>query len=319
MEWDLGHDLEVAGFPATHGLHTSKRPTLLLRFDLNARMIRAGFVGLGSQGVGMAERMISHGLSTTLWARRAASLEPFAGRAATAADLVALGRASDVLGVCVTDGTAVREVTLGPGGVLAGMASGSVLALHSTIGTDDCEEIAAAAMARGVRVIDAPVSGGGAAAAEGRLTVYVGGSTDAVADARPVLDTYGDPVIHMGPLGSGLRTKLVNNALNAAHFALAHDALAFGDALGLDPLALGEALRHGSGRSFALEVFVGLRSFDPIAGHVGPIMAKDIALFARETKVPVVESQVLLGAADRFLALLGHPRPTEPERGGGDR
>lgn len=271
-------------------------------------MIRAGFIGLGSQGAGMAERIIDQGVPTTLWARRAASLEPFATRAAFAPDRVTLGRASDVVGLCVTDGPAVREVALGPDGVLAGMAPGSVLALHSTIGTDDCDEIAAAAAVNGVHVIDAPVSGGGAAAAAGRLTVYVGGSDDAVARATPVLATYGDPVHHMGALGSGLRTKLVNNALSAAHFALAHDAIELGEALGLDATALGDALRSGSGRSFSLEVFVGLRSFDPIADHVGPIMSKDIGLFAQEAKGHAPEPGVLLDAADRFLSLLGHPR-----------
>ena len=205
-----------------------------------------------------------------------------------------------MVGICVTDGAAVRDVTLGPRGVLAGMAEGSVLALHSTIGTDECAEIAEAAAARGVDVIDAPVSGGGAAAAAGQLTVYVGGADDAVARARPVLETYGDPVLHMGALGAGLRTKLLNNALNAAHFALAHDALAIGAALGLDPTTLGEALRSGSGRSFSLEVFVGLRSFDAIADHVGPIMSKDIGLFERETR----------GAPDsRGAARVGRPVP----------
>jgi 3-hydroxyisobutyrate dehydrogenase len=276
---------------------------------------RAGFVGLGSQGAGMAERMIEQGLPTTLWARRSASLEPFTGRAAFAADLVELGRVSDVVGVCVTDGAAVRDVTLGSSGVLAGMAPGSVLALHSTIGTHDCAEIAAAAAASGVHVIDAPVSGGGAAAAAGRLTVYIGGDDEAVARARPVLETYGDPVLHMGSLGSGLRTKLVNNALNAANFALAHDAMALGDALGLDPGRLGAALTSGSGRSFSLEVFVGLRSFAPIADHVGPIMAKDIGLFAQEARGSEVEPGVLLDAADRFLALLDHPRSVGPASG----
>ncbi|MGZ6886130.1 MAG: NAD(P)-dependent oxidoreductase [Acidimicrobiia bacterium] len=271
-------------------------------------MTRAGFVGLGSQGAGMAQRLIDEGVATTLWARRSAALEPFAGRADVAADLAALGRASDVLGICVTDGAAVREVTLGPDGALAGMAAGSVLALHSTIGTDVCDEIAAAAAARGVEVIDAPVSGGGAMAAAGRVTVYVGGTDDAVARARPVLETYGDPVLHMGARGSGLRTKLVNNALNAAHFALAHDAMALGGALGLDPTRLGEALRSGSGRSFSLEVFVALGSFDAIAGHVGPIMAKDVGLFASESRDVADDPGVLLGAADRFLALLDHPR-----------
>lgn len=267
----------------------------------------------------MAQRIIEQGVSTTLWARRAASLEPFDGRAAVAVDLVALGRASDVVGVCVTDGAAVRDVTLGSGGVLAGMARGSILAVHSTIGTDDCDEIASAAAARGVQVIDAPVSGGGAAAAAGRLTVYVGGTDEAVADARAVLETYGDPVLHMGPRGSGLRTKLVNNALNAAHFALAHDAMALGDALGLDPVALGDALRSGSGRSFSLEVFVGLGSFDAITDHVGPIMAKDIDLFARETGGAAAEPGVLLAAADRFLSLLDHPRPATADTSPGDR
>jgi 3-hydroxyisobutyrate dehydrogenase len=272
-------------------------------------MTRVGFIGLGSQGAGMAERLIEQGLPTTLWARRAASLDPFEGRAGVAADPVELGRSSDVVGVCVTDGGAVREVTLGPKGVLAGIAPGSVLALHSTIGTDDCAEIASVAARNGVHVIDAPVSGGGGAAAAGRLTVYVGGTDDAMAIARPVLETYGDPVLHLGELGSGLRTKLVNNALNAAHFALAHDAMALGDALGLDATKLGEALVSGSGRSFSLEVFVGLRSFDPIADHVGPIMAKDIGLFVHEAQGSGAETGVLLEAADRFLTLLDHPRP----------
>jgi 3-hydroxyisobutyrate dehydrogenase len=270
-------------------------------------MTRAGFIGLGSQGAGMARRIIERGVPTTLWARRAVSLEPFAGAASVAADPLELGRASDIVGICVTDGAAVRDVTLGPRGVLAGMAEGSVLALHSTIGTDECAEIAGAAAARGIDVIDAPVSGGGAAAAAGQLTVYVGGADAPVARARPVLETYGNAVLHMGALGSGLRTKLLNNALNAAHFALAHDALALGETLGLDPTTLGEALRNGSGRSFSLEVFVGLRSFDAIADHVGPIMSKDIGLFERETG-GAPDRAVLLGSADRFLELVGHPR-----------
>jgi 3-hydroxyisobutyrate dehydrogenase-like beta-hydroxyacid dehydrogenase len=252
--------------------------------------------------------MIDQGLSTTLWARRAATLEPFAGRAAVADDPAALGRASEVVGICVTDGAAVREVTLGPRGVLAGMEPGTVLLIHSTIGVAECEEIAIAAESRGVHVLDAPVSGGGAAAADGHLTVYVGGPDTAVAVAQPVLDTYGDPVLHMGALGSGLRTKLVNNALVAAHFALAHDAFALGESLGIDGARLGDALKSGSGRSFSLEVFAGLRTFAPIADHVGPIMAKDVGLFAQETRTDGEDRAVLLGAADRFLALLGHPR-----------
>lgn len=278
--------------------------------------VRAGFVGLGSQGAGMARRLVDRGVPTTLWARRAESLAPFAGRIEIAPDLPALGRASDVVGICVTDGAAVRAVVLGPDGVLAGMAEGSVLAVHSTIGPDECAALAAAGAERGVAVLDAPVSGGGAAALAGALTVYLGGDAAAVARARPVLDHYGETVLHMGPLGSGLRTKLINNSLVAAHFALAHDAMATGTELGLDPDQLAEALRSGSGRSFSLEVFVGLRSFDAMADHVGPIMAKDVGLFAAATEA-VADRVTLLDAADRFLAVIGHPRPdgTRPSEG----
>jgi 3-hydroxyisobutyrate dehydrogenase len=273
-------------------------------------MVTAGFIGLGSQGGGMVQRIIEQGVPTTLWARRAETLEPFAGQAAFSADPRELGARSDV-GICVTDGAAVREVVLGVGGVLAGMRAGSVLAIHATIGPDECVAIGENAAARDVRVIDAAVSGGGAVAAAGQLTVYVGGDDDAVAFARPVLETYGNPVFHMGALGSGMRTKLLNNALVAAHFALAHDAFGLGTAAGLDPATLADALRNGSGRSFSMDVFLGLGSFDPIADHVGPIMAKDVGLFARETS-GTTDRATVLDAADRFLHLIGHPRE-EPE------
>jgi 3-hydroxyisobutyrate dehydrogenase len=274
-------------------------------------MVTAGFIGLGSQGGGMVQRIIEQGVPTTLWARRAETLEPFAGQAAFSADPRELGARSDVVGICVTDGAAVREVVLGVGGVLAGMRAGSVLAIHATIGPDECVAIGENAAARDVRVIDAAVSGGGAVAAAGQLTVYVGGDDDAVAFARPVLETYGNPVFHMGALGSGMRTKLLNNALVAAHFALAHDAFGLGTAAGLDPATLADALRNGSGRSFSMDVFLGLGSFDPIADHVGPIMAKDVGLFARETS-GTTDRATVLDAADRFLHLIGHPRE-EPE------
>ncbi len=271
-------------------------------------MTTAGFIGLGSQGARMAQRIIDQGVPMTLWARSPSSLDPFAGRAEVAAGPAELGRRSDVVGICVTDDAAVRQVVLGPAGVLAGMAPGSVLAIHSTIGTATCAEIDEAARGRQVDVIDAPVSGGGAAAAAGSLTVYVGGRPEAVERARSVLDTYGDPVLHMGGLGSGLRTKLINNVVNAAQFGLAHDAMVAGEALGLDPELLGRALTSGSGRSFALDVYVGLGSLDAIAGQIGPLLSKDVGLFGLEALPSDAERAALLGAADRLLAILDYPR-----------
>ncbi|WP_280364150.1 NAD(P)-dependent oxidoreductase, partial [Nocardia abscessus] len=131
--------------------------------------MRVGFIGLGSQGAPMARRIVEGGYPTTLWARRPAALEPFADTAAvTAASPAALAARSDLVCLCVVGDADVREVVTGDNGVLAGLAPGSIIAVHSTVHPDTCRELAESAAAQQVAVIDAPVSGGGAAAAGGR-------------------------------------------------------------------------------------------------------------------------------------------------------
>jgi 3-hydroxyisobutyrate dehydrogenase-like beta-hydroxyacid dehydrogenase len=224
----------------------------------------------------MARRIVDGGFPTTLWARRPASLEPFASTpATTAAGLVELGKASDLVGVCVINDDDVRAVLLGPDGILAGMDDGGLVAIHSTVHPDTCHEVADAARSRGVSVIDAPVSGGAMAAAAGTLLVLVGGDNGDVERAHPVLSTYGDPVVHLGPLGSGQLAKVINNALMTAHLGLADDALRLGASLQLDVVALAKALTHGSGASYSL----GIRA--RIAGDLsqfsaGPLLRKDL-------------------------------------------
>src|SRR4051794_8114267 len=158
-------------------------------------MTRVGFVGLGSQGGPMARRIVEAGYPTTLWARRPASLEPFADTAAaTAASPAELGAASDVLGVCVVDDAGVDEVLRGPDGALAAMADGAVVIVHSTVHPETCVRLQDDFPH--LRLVDAPVSGGGQKAADGELLVMVGGPTDVVERCRPVLETFGDPVLH---------------------------------------------------------------------------------------------------------------------------
>jgi 3-hydroxyisobutyrate dehydrogenase-like beta-hydroxyacid dehydrogenase len=241
-------------------------------------MTRAGFIGLGSQGAGMAQRIIGQGVPTTLWARREISLEPFAGTAAFAADPVELGRASDVVGICVTDGAAVRDVTLGPRGVLAGMKEGSILALHSTIGADECAEIAEAALARGVDVIDAPVSGSPHDIAAGHVTLFVGGSDDAIERARPVLSGYADPILNVGPIGAGQGVKLVNNTLFAAQIGLLHEAVRLGERLGVDERQLLDAIGHGSAASRVVSMVGARGSVSAFIDIVGEFVGKDVAV-----------------------------------------
>jgi 3-hydroxyisobutyrate dehydrogenase-like beta-hydroxyacid dehydrogenase len=272
-------------------------------------MTRVGFIGLGDQGGGMADRLISCGLDTMLWARREASLTRFRETSASIADTPAeLGAASDIVGICVVDDAGVLEVLLGGSGVLKGMRAGSVIAIHSTISLAVCNEIAAAAADRGVGVIDAPVSGGGFAAAEGKLTVLAGGDPETYAKALPALETFGGNIFHLGPLGSGLIAKLVNNTLHAAHYALAQDAIDAGGALGLDTDELGRALAASSGNSYSLNAAVMVGGFDAIAPMVGPLLRKDVTIFDALVAEHDVKPGSLVAVAEEALVRFGQPR-----------
>lgn len=257
----------------------------------------------------MARRLIECGVQTTLWARDSKSLDPYRASSASFADSPAeLGAECDLVGICVRDDAGVEQVVLGAGGVLAGMAPGSVLAIHSTISLATCARVAARAKARGVDVIDAPVSGGGQAAETGRLVVMVGGDESVYRTADPILQTYGDPVLYLGALGSGLLTKLVNNTVHAAHYAIAHDAIAAGTALGIDPNKLGQALAAGSGNSFALSTYVGSGGFDTLGPHIGPLLRKDVGIFAGIAAERGIDPGVLVRVADETLRQVGCPR-----------
>jgi 3-hydroxyisobutyrate dehydrogenase len=276
-------------------------------------LLRGGFIGLGSQGGGMARRQIACGIPTTLWARRPEVLADFPGAAGvgTPAELAA---ASDVVSICVVDDAGVDAVLGGPDGVLAGLTPGAVVAVHSTVHPDSCRRWADDVAAAGGTFLDAPVSGGGAVAEEGRLLVFVGGDAAAVERARPVLATYGDPVVHLGPVGAGQLAKLVNNVVFTAHLALAEDALALAAGLGLDARALLEVLQRGSGASFAASVIVRQGSAQPMREVAGPLLRKDVGIIdalAAGVGAPV---GALVEVADRLLALLGQERDGSPSR-----
>jgi 3-hydroxyisobutyrate dehydrogenase len=242
--------------------------------------LRVGFVGLGSQGGPMARRVIEDGFPTTLWARRPASLEPYAGTAAAyAADLRALGAASDVLCVCVIDDGGVDEILRGDEGSLAGMAPGGMVVIHSTVHPDTCRRLQADFP--DLRFVDAPVSGGGHMAAAKKLVVMVGGDDDVLERCRPVLAAFADPLIHLGELGAGQAAKLLNNSLFTAQLGLAASTFAVAKSLGVDPDALTTVLSTGSGRSYAGEVIANSRhSLSVMAELAGPLLAKDVGILA---------------------------------------
>jgi 3-hydroxyisobutyrate dehydrogenase len=272
-------------------------------------LIRVGFIGLGSQGGPMARRIVEGGYPTTLWARRAATLEPFADTAAKVAGTPAeLAAVSDLICLCVVGDADVDQITGGTHGVLAAMKPGSVLAVHSTVHPDTCRRLAEDAEPRGVSVIDAPVSGGGPAAEQGRLLVMVGGHADAVARCRPVFETYADPVVHLGALGSGQTTKLLNNLLFTAHLATAATTLSLAGALGVDPDRLSEVVSRSSGNSFALNALGGVGGLQRLAGIAGGLLQKDVRLVVDLADHANAYPGAVLEAADVALRLMGHPR-----------
>lgn len=267
---------------------------------------RVGFIGLGSQGGPMARRIVEAGIPTTLWARRPESLEPFQDTAAfVAASPRELGAASDLLGVCLVDDAGVDEVLRGPEGALGAMADGSVVVIHSTVHPSTCLRLQEDFPT--LHVIDAPVSGGGHMAASGELLVMTGGPAEIVDRCRPVLSTFGDPVLHLGPLGSGQEVKVLNNTVFAAQLALAAEVFELAAARQLDQAAVAEVLAGGSGRSYAAEIVAG-GGYDLVglAPFAGDLLAKDVGILV--DRAELTES-ALLSAADAALTRMGVTRP----------
>ncbi|WP_280319009.1 NAD(P)-dependent oxidoreductase [Nocardia wallacei] len=272
--------------------------------------MRVGFIGLGSQGGPMARRIAESGYPTTLWARRAASLEPFADTpATTAGSPAALAARSDLVCLCVVGDDDVREVLTRDDGVLAGIAPGSIVAVHSTVHPETCRELAKVAAAQRVTLLDAPVSGGGMAAEAGTLLVMVGGDAEAVQRGRPVFETYANPIVHLGDVGAGQTAKLLNNLLFTANLATATSTLTLAGALGIDPARLGEVITHGTADSFALgRVVAAGGTLDRLAAHAGDLLRKDVGLIADLADASGVRPGIVLDAADATLAFMNRTR-----------
>lgn len=272
--------------------------------------MRVGFIGLGSQGAPMARRIVEGGYDLTLWARRPASVEPYADTAAkVAATPAELAAASDLVCLCVVGDDDVRQVLDGDTGVFAGLAQGGIVAIHSTIHPDTCREIAESAASHGVSVIDAPVSGGSPAAEAGTLMVMVGGDEAAVEKCRPVFATYSDAVVHLGALGSGQVAKILNNLLFTANLGSAMSALELGESLGVDRAKLSEVVNRGSATSKAVNSIAAFGgSLDVLAPIAGALLQKDVRHAASLAAVASAPEGSVFTAADSALTLMDHPR-----------
>ena len=271
-------------------------------------MRTVGFIGLGDLGGGMVRRVIDAGFPTVLWARRTEVLAEYSGPTVEAATSSAdLAARSDVVEICVWADDDVRAVLDGERGVLAGAQPGTVIAIHSTVTPATCRELERLGAARGVIVLDVPVSGGRDAALAGTLAVAVGGDEEAAERCRPLFESFGEPVVYVGPVGAAQAIKLVNNALLAANLAIADDALALGDALGVRRDAIAAWLSSGSGRSYGLEVMVGMRASQEMRDAAQPALAKDVHALAADIPRDGPKGRLLLDAANEAVRRLAEP------------
>jgi 3-hydroxyisobutyrate dehydrogenase len=212
-----------------------------------------GFIGLGIMGQGMAANILKAGFPLTVWNRTVAKTEGLSASGATVASSPAeLAAQCDVVIVCVSDTEDVRDVILGEGGVIEGIRPGSLVIDMSTISPAVTREIAVVLAEQEVAMLDAPISGGSEGAAQGTLSIMVGGDPRDLARAMPVLETMGKRITLVGPNGAGQTVKLVNQVLVVGNCLAMSEALLLAQAGGVDLQRCLEAVEAGAAGSWML-------------------------------------------------------------------
>ena len=242
--------------------------------------MRIGFIGLGNMGSELARHLLAAGHSLVSYARgersRAHAVRLGLNLLASPAEVA---QASEVVFTMVTAGSDVESVALGPEGLVQGAAPGMVHVDMSTISPAIARDVARRLDERGVAMLDAPVSGGVAAAKTASLTIFVGGDQAVFERARPLLACLGKSIFHMGPSGTGQVTKLANQIAQLACLQGAAEALLFAREQGANPARVREAIMTGYGASRMLDV-LGKKMVerDFAAGIVAALHHKDIGI-----------------------------------------
>ncbi len=271
--------------------------------------VRVGFVGLGIMGSRMAGNLARAGYELTVFNRTRATAEAWAGEhgGSVAATPAQVGAASDIVISMVVDGDQVRSVLLGEDGVAQGADAGALCVDMSTIAPAQTLAIGAELRQRGLRLLDAPVTGSSPKAEAGTLTIMAGGDAEDFARAEPLLEVMGELVVHVGALGQGEMVKLINNAVAAANAATVAEALLVGQATGVDLDALVQVMGRGSGGSAMLDLKAGpMRAHDYATLFKLEHMLKDVRLCLEEAQAANVPFGAAARARDVLVAAMAH-------------
>ncbi|WP_281178270.1 NAD(P)-dependent oxidoreductase [Sphingomonas sanxanigenens] len=266
-------------------------------------MTTVAVLGLGLMGSGMARRLLAAGFDVAVWNRSAAKTAPFADTPARVAGSPAEAAAGAAIVIAMlADDDVSRSVWAGEGGALAAMAPGAIAIESSTLTGEWIAELAAAAAARGVDLLEAPVTGSRDQAATGALRFLVGGEAAVLERARPALAAMGSTIVHLGPVGSGAVVKLANNFLCGVQVACLAEAVALFERRGLDAEQAVSILTEGAPGSPLVKAVSRRmldRAYDP---HFLPLlMAKDLGYAAQTMAAAGIETAIAPAARRRFI------------------
>ncbi len=256
-------------------------------------MARIGFVGLGHMGLPMAQNLLKAGHKVDGADFNAAAVEKLreAGGGSAESAKNAAARAEIVI-TMLPSGKEVREVYLGSDGIIETANEGTLLIDSSTIDVETARSVAAAAEAKGLLMLDAPVSGGVAGAQGGTLTFMVGGSEQAFERAKPILETMGKTIVHAGGPGNGQAAKICNNMILGVSMIAVSEAFLLAEKLGLDAQKLFDISSKSSGQCWSMTSYCPVpgpvpnspANRDYAAGFTAAMMLKDLKLSQEAAK-----------------------------------
>jgi len=276
---------------------------------------RIGFLGLGIMGSRMAANVAAAGYELAVWTHTEGKAETWASAHAASAKATPaeVAGASDVVVSMVVDGAQVESVLCGPNGVGEGAreraaSTGECLLCvdMSTIAPTDTRRIAGRLAQEGIRMMDAPVTGSSPRAEAGTLTIMAGGEQEDFDRVKPLLETMGELIVHVGELGQGEMLKLINNSLGAANAAAVAEALLLADATGVDLDAFVKVTMSGSGGSAQLQMKSGpMREHDYKTLFKTEHLLKDVRLCLEEAQAAGVPFPAAAHARDLLAATMG--------------
>jgi 3-hydroxyisobutyrate dehydrogenase len=282
--------------------------------------LTVGFVGLGNMGWPMAANLHAAGFSLVVRDADAARQARFAAEHpdALTADSPAAFAIADIVVTMLPNGAVVREALLG-WGIATALRSGALVVEMSSSDPSDTLRLAAGLAPDGIRVVDAPVSGGVPRAVTGELSLMVGGEDADVDRAQPVLRVLGDPArqFRTGALGTGHAMKALNNVIGAATYCATAEALVVGQRFGLDPQTMIAIINASTGRSFVSELVFGP---EVLTGRYGTgfalgLMAKDVRIARSVAGAAEADAPAIALADERWAKALGRLGPAADHSG----